>query len=93
MGRPTLPGQGVADPAALDTRELKEARSPRRLRAASRVGRLWNAFVAGCDGIISPRREPWQLLWWTFRADAFVIAGAVSFHESRRTMLKQALLG
>jgi len=42
--------------------------------------------------ILDPRRQPMQLLWRTFRADAFIIAGAVSFHERRRIMLKQALL-
>jgi polysaccharide pyruvyl transferase WcaK-like protein len=42
--------------------------------------------------VIDPRRQLWRLLWRAFRADAFVIAGAVSFHEHRRVMLKQAVL-
>lgn len=42
--------------------------------------------------LIDPRTQPWRLMWRTFRADAFIIAGAVSFHEHRRVMLKQAIL-
>ncbi|MFO7902389.1 MAG: polysaccharide pyruvyl transferase family protein [Planctomycetota bacterium] len=42
--------------------------------------------------IINPRTQPWRLAWFTFRADAFIIAGAISFHEHKRVMLKQAML-
>ena len=42
--------------------------------------------------VIDPRRQPLRLLWRAFCADAFVIAGAISFHEHRRVMLKQAVL-
>jgi len=42
--------------------------------------------------VINPRREPLRLLWRAFCADAFVVAGAVSFHDHRRIMLKQTIL-
>lgn len=42
--------------------------------------------------LINPKRHPFKTLWQTFRADAFVIAGAIAFHDHRTTMFKQAVL-
>lgn len=42
--------------------------------------------------VVSPRTQPLKLLWRTFRADAFIIGGAIPFHDHRLTMLKQAVL-
>ncbi len=42
--------------------------------------------------VISPKREPIRLLWEALRCDAFVLGGAVTFHDHRMTMLKQAVL-